>query len=342
MNTLRIRVLGPVGAEHAGTPLRLSKARHRELLGILAAARGRAVSTRQLIDDLWEDTPPGAVGAVRTFIGELRRILEPDRPPRTPPAVLLTTGGGYALRLPDDDVDLWRVEHRLHSTAGLGIEARERVLTAALDEWHGSPFQEFSTRPWARNERARLAELRAATVEQLASLRLELGRPQDVLAPLDAHIGEHPWREEGWRLLALALYRCARQADALAMLSRARSTLRHDLGLDPGTRLAELEQRILRHDPALDYVPDDGASLLARTAAAAVQTGKRAQLEGVAQLLPMLAVSGSVQLAAEQRMAAITAAEQFGDPELAARVIGQLPDASILTTLVRDTLAETS
>ena len=27
---------------------------------------------------------------------------------------------------------------------------------------------------------------------------------------------------------------------------------------------------------------------------------------------------------------------------LAARVIGQLPDASILTTLVRDTLAETS
>lgn len=84
MNNLRIRVLGPVDAEHAGTPLRLSKGRHREILGILVAARGGTVSTQRLIDDLWEDTPAGAVGAVRTFIGELRRILEPDRPPRTP------------------------------------------------------------------------------------------------------------------------------------------------------------------------------------------------------------------------------------------------------------------
>jgi DNA-binding SARP family transcriptional activator len=322
VNNLRIRVLGPVGAEHAGTPLRLSKARHREILGILATARGGAVSTRRLIGDLWEDTPAGAVGAVRTFIGELRRILEPDRPPRTPPAVLLTTGGGYALRLPDDGVDLWRVDHRLQSAAGMGLEARERALTAALDEWRGSPFEEFSTRPWATAERARLAGLRAAAVEQLASARLELGRAQDVLTLLDAHIGEHPWREEGWRLLALALYRCARQADALALLSSARSTLRNDLGLDPGTGLAELEQRILRHDPTLEFTPDDGASLLARTATAAGRTGERAQLEGVAQLLPVLAVSGSVQLAAEQRTAAITAAEQFGDPDLAARVIG--------------------
>ncbi|UWX97382.1 winged helix-turn-helix domain-containing protein [Arthrobacter zhaoxinii] len=322
MSKLRIRVLGPIGAELGDTPLRLSKARHRELLGLLVAARGRTVSTQRLVDELWEDAPSGAVGAVRTFIGELRRLLEPARPPRTPPAVLLTTGNGYALSLRDDDVDLWHVERSLRSAAGLGLEAREPVLAASLEKWRGSPFEEFSALPWAAAERARLAELRAATVEQLASARLDLGRPQDVLALLDAHIGEHPWREEGWRLLALALYRSARQADALALLTRARSTLRTDLGLDPGTRLVELEQRILRHDPSLDPVPDDGGSLLARTVVAAGRTGERAQLEGVARLLPVLAVSGSVQLAGEQRMAAIAAAEQFGDPELAARVIG--------------------
>ncbi|MBP3037569.1 winged helix-turn-helix domain-containing protein [Arthrobacter sp. zg-ZUI100] len=322
MNKLRIRVLGPICAGRGETPLRLSKARHREILGILVAARGRTVSTQRLIDDLWEDAPPGAVGAVRTFIGELRRLLEPDRPPRTPPAVLLTRGGGYALSLAADDVDLWRVEQALQGAAGLNPDARERELAAALKEWRGTAFEEFGTRPWASGERTRLAELRAVTVEQLASARLDLGRPQDVLALLDAHVAEHPWREEGWRLLALALYRSARQADALALLTRARSTLRHDLGLDPGNRLADLEQRILRHDPALDLVPDDGGSLLARTVAAAGRTGQRAQLESVASLLPVLAVSGSVRLAAEQRMAAIAAAEQFGDPELAARVIG--------------------
>ncbi len=326
MNKLRIRVLGPIGAELGDAPVRLSKARHRELLGILTAARGRTVSTPQLVDDLWEDVPAGAVGAVHTFVGELRRLLEPDRPPRTPPAALVTTGGGYALRIPDDDVDLRRAEHGIQSAAGLGLEDRERALTAALAEWRGTAFEEFHTRSWALAERSRMAGLRATAVEQLADARLELGRPQDVLGLLDTHIGEHPWREEGWRLLALALYRSDRQADALALLARARTSLRDDLGLDPGRRLAELEQGILRQDPSLDPVRNpvsDGAdSLLARTVAAAGLTGERAQLEGVSRLLPVLAVSGSVRSASEQRMAAIAAAEQSGDPELAARVIG--------------------
>lgn len=321
MSKLRLRVLGPVSAEIDGSPLRLSKARQREVLAILAAARRRPVPAHRLIDELWEDAPSGALGAVRTFIGELRRILEPARPARTPPAVLLTTAGGYALRLGTDDVDLWRAEQAVQSAAGLGLAAREALLAAALGEWRGTAFEEFSTRPWARAERARIAELRASAVEQLAETRLALGRPKDVFGLLDAHVTEHPWREEGWRLLALALYRGARQADALAVLGQARSTLRHDLGLDPGQALANLEQRILRHDPSL-HPEDDGGLLLQRTAAAAAQTGQRTQLESVARLLPVLAVSGSVQLAAEQRLAAIEAAEQFGDPELAARVIG--------------------
>ena len=324
MSKLRIRVLGPIGAQLGDAPVRLSKARHRELLGILTVARGRTVSTPQLVEDLWADAPAGAVGAVRTFVGELRRLLEPDRPPRTPPSVLLTTGGGYALRIPDDDVDLRRAEQGIRTAAQLGLEARERVLTAALAEWRGTAFEEFHTRPWAQAERSRMAGLRAAAVERLADARLELGRPQDVLGLLDAHIGEHPWREEGWRLLALALYRSDRQADALALLARARATLREDLGLDPGRRLAGLEQGILRQDPSLDPVRNaaGAGSLLARTVAAAGRTGERAQLEGVSRLLPVLAVSGSVRSAAEQRMAAIAAAEQSGDPELAARIIG--------------------
>lgn len=320
MTKLRIRVLGPVNAEFAEAPVRLSKPRHRELLGILATTR--EISTQRLIDELWEVPPSGAVGTVRTFIAELRRLLEPDRPPRATPAFLLTTGSGYRLHLDDDDVDLWRVEQRIQGAGTLGVQAREQVLAAALAEWRGSPFEEFPDRPWAAAERVRLAQLRAAAVEQLAAARLDLGCPQDVTALLEAHIGEHPWREEGWRLLALALYRCARQAEALALLARARSVLRQDLGLEPGAGLAELEQRILRQDSSLDSVPDDGGSLLARAVAAAGRTGERAQLEGVARLLPVLAVSGSVRSAAGQRMAAIAAAEQFGDPELAARVIG--------------------
>lgn len=57
--------------------------------------------------------PVRAVGALRTFVAALRRAIEPDRPPRTPPRVLVTEGPGYALRLPRDTVDVHRFEDTL-------------------------------------------------------------------------------------------------------------------------------------------------------------------------------------------------------------------------------------
>ncbi|WP_343318456.1 BTAD domain-containing putative transcriptional regulator [Arthrobacter sp. TMP15] len=319
MNKLGICVLGPIRAEIQNHSLHLSKARHREIIGILVAARGRTVSTARLIEELWEDAPAGAVGAVRTFIGELRRILEPERPPRMPPSIIVTIGEGYALTSSLITVDLWCAEKAIADAPGLNTEARELLLSTAMQRWHGEAFQEFSARPWARHERARIAHLRAAGLEALAQARLELGRPKEVLNLLDAHVVEHPWREEGWRLLALALYRVDRQGDAIAVLTHARSTLLEGLGLEPGDRLTELERSIRCHDPALD-IEDD--SILVRTAVASARTGSRSQLESLTVLLPLLAASGSVEFAGEQRLSAILAAEQLGDPELSARVIG--------------------
>jgi DNA-binding SARP family transcriptional activator len=297
VSELRIRVLGQVEAEIDGVSLPLTKPRHREVLSLLVLGRGRTVSTSSLIDDLWDDAPAGAVGSVRTFIGELRKILEPTRPPRTPSAVIVTRGSGYLLA--QCSVDLWRVE------AG----------EAGLDAWRGPAFEEFATRPWAAGERARVAELRAGTTERLARELLEQGRPDEVVSLLDAFVDEHLWREEGWRLLALALYRVGRQADALSVLRRARVTFTEGLGLDPSDRLAELEQRMLTRDPGLESA---SGSILMQVAS---QVSTRSHLESASALVPLLALSGSVGAATEQRLATITAAEQLGDPELTARVI---------------------
>jgi hypothetical protein len=122
-------------------------------------------------------------------------------------------------------------------------------------------------------------------------------------------------------MLALALYRDEQQVDALATLRRAREHLADDLGLDPGTSLANLERQILRNDPTLN-LPDRNRSLLLRAASAHSQTGSRAQLESASTLLPGLAVSGGLDIAGEERIAVIAAAEELGDPELAARIIG--------------------
>jgi hypothetical protein len=49
-----------------------------------------------------------------------------------------------------------------------------------------------------------------------------------------------------------ALYRCDRQAEALEVYRATRRLLVDDLGLEPGAALQDLQQAILRHDPALD------------------------------------------------------------------------------------------
>src|ERR671932_365421 len=49
----------------------------------------------------------------------------------------------------------------------------------------------------------------------------------------------------------LALYRSGRQAEALRAYQEARRTFADELGLEPGPELKELEQSILRQDPAL-------------------------------------------------------------------------------------------
>ncbi|GAB3895377.1 hypothetical protein GCM10027612_48040 [Microbispora bryophytorum subsp. camponoti] len=92
-------------------------------------------------------------------------------------------------------------------------------------------------------------------VERHARMRLALGRAAEAVPDLDAHAAGHPWREEAWRLLALALYRSGRQGDALAVLRRARALLVDELGVDPGPGLRRLETDILRQADHLESSP---------------------------------------------------------------------------------------
>src|ERR1700761_4627525 len=133
---MRFGVLGPVTAwdEH-GQPVDLKGPRHRAVL-----ARGRVVPLGVLIDDLWPRPPARAAGAIQTFVGALRRALEPDRPPRSPSRLLLTQGPGYALVAGPDDVDARRVE-RLATAAAAAAPGRALDLAAeGLACWRGPAY----------------------------------------------------------------------------------------------------------------------------------------------------------------------------------------------------------
>lgn len=260
-------VLGPLTAGSA----RLGGPRQRAVLARLLVARRRIVPVRTLVDDLWEDPPDGALGTVQTFVGALRKALEPDRPPRTPSSLLVTEGAGYALLT--DDVDAWRFEEMLGGDLS--------VLDGALALWRGPAYVEFADFHWARAEIDRLEELRLVAVERRAEAALALGRAAGVAADLRAHLTDHPWREKAWSLLALALYREGRQGDALQVVREARRALAENLGVDPGDELRALESDILTQSPRLR--PSPGSSLVGRdTELAALESAVPAAGLGVA------------------------------------------------------------
>ncbi len=246
---VRIRVLGSLEAEVGGSVVPLGGPRQRAVLALLLAARGEVVSVDRLVDDLWRGEPPAqAVTSLQAYISNLRRLLEPGRPPRTPATIIVSASPGYAAALPRDAVDAWRFDGLLSDArdAAMPPAAARTLLEEGLSLWRGAAFGEFADESWAAAEVARLDELRLQASESLVTMDLHAGNLAAAVPAADTLTRRQPLREEGWRLLALALWGSNRQADALDALRRARRTLADELGLDPGPELAGLEDAILR------------------------------------------------------------------------------------------------
>ncbi|WP_426310090.1 BTAD domain-containing putative transcriptional regulator [Cellulosimicrobium sp. E-16] len=326
MVELRVEVLGPVRLLRGGAEVDPGGPRQRELLARLAAARGRPVSFERLAADLWDDATEHDLrarrGALATFVGDLRRRLEPERAPRARPRVLVTEHGGYALRLPDGALDAARLESAVAPAGGrtttgpAAAPSGTRALRDAVAAWRGEPYADLPDRAWVRAERRHLAEVHARAVERLAEALLADGRPGESVAALDPHAAAHPWRERAWALLALALYRDGRQADALDVVRRARRRLADELGLDPGPELVRLERDVLDRAPSLDG-PTPGPRL------AVTAPTSRTHLRSTVDVARTLAIAGGDHLATaqQQRVAAALAAEATGDPVLTARTV---------------------
>jgi DNA-binding SARP family transcriptional activator len=250
-------VLGEVGASFRARPLELGGRRQRAVLALLIVARGSVVTRDRLVERVWGGTPPPrATAALHAHVSHLRRHLEPEREARTRGGVIVSEGAGYALRLPADAVDAWRFEEALRSATAHADEGRPAeavaILEAGLGLWRGPAYAEYAAEPWALPEAARLAELRELARERLLAARLARGEDAVLVPELESLVSQDPLREERWRLLALALYRAHRQADALDALRRARQNLPAGPGALRAPVLRALESEILAQSPALD------------------------------------------------------------------------------------------
>ncbi|HKR51287.1 MAG TPA: BTAD domain-containing putative transcriptional regulator, partial [Pseudonocardiaceae bacterium] len=164
------RALGPVEVVVGGRLVDLGPPRQRALFGLLLSQVDRLVTVDALIEDLWSGDPPAAaVMSLRAYVSNLRRLLEPDRPPRAPATVLHTRAPGYLLDSRGVEFDVSRFAG--YATAGreaLGRADPAQALAefdAALGLWRGPAYADVCDATWVAPEVARLEQLRLSVVE---------------------------------------------------------------------------------------------------------------------------------------------------------------------------------
>ena len=252
---LRIELLGPVRAWRAQEELALGSAHRRGVLAALAMRANQVVARTELIDAIWgESAPASANGSIYTYVSGLRAALEPERARRSEGQVLTSAGSGYCLRLEPGELDVQRFdtlrEQARHLVEAQDLAGARTALDTALALWNGEALAGIPG-PFAASQRARLAELRLATLETRAQVVLDSGGHQSIVDELAELAHENPLREDIHGLLLLALYRSGRRDEALATFQRISVTAIETLGTEPGPALHRLYQQVLADDPAL-------------------------------------------------------------------------------------------
>ena len=183
------------------------------------------------------------MSAIQVAVSRVRRAMGDGAEVRRDPA-------GYTLV--GVQVDAVDVTEAARSLADRRSDEVLAVTAEALARWRGAPYTGLLEAPTLAVEATRLDDVRLALVEARAEALLDLGRAEDARALVAAETAAHPFRERLWSQLALAQYRCDRQADALETLRTLRTALVEELGVDPSATVRTLEERLLAQDPALD------------------------------------------------------------------------------------------
>lgn len=241
---LEFRILGSLEVLDEGSPIPLGGRNQRAVLALLLLRANQPVSSERLVDQLWGEHPPRtATTSLQNAVVQLRKLLGPG--------LLLTRSTGYVLELDPDQLDLTRFERLVREARSAEPQQKAVLLRDALGVWHGSPLADLESETFAQGEIHRLEDLRLGVLEERIAADLDVGIDAELVPEIEELVRGQPLRERLRAHLMLALYRCGRQAEALAAFHDARRTLLDELGIEPGPELQSLYGSILRQERAL-------------------------------------------------------------------------------------------
>ena len=345
MPDIRIQALGPVRAWRDEAPLDLGPAAQRAVLGLLALACGLPVTRTELMTGLWLERPPppSAANVIQTYVKRLRRILEPDRSPRSPSMVLQHVGDGYALNVSASTVDV----AQFRTWVGSAVAAQRRgeldhaaeLLEEALKLWQGPPLADvplLADHPKV----VALANERLAALARYGEVMVAAGRAAEGLPALEEAAAAQPLNESWHAMLVRAYQAAGRRGQAFATYHAVRRRLADELGVDPGTELSEAYAALLRTTPpperARDATPRAAAPTLATLPADVPDfVGRSGELARLDQLLDNIEDDSTVDVGT--KVVVISGPPGVGKTALAVRwghrVAHRFPDGQLYLNL---------
>lgn len=345
--TLRFSVLGPLTVRRDDRALPLGPLKQRVVLATLLGSANSPVSVDALTDAVWQEDPPRTARKnLQVYVSALRTLLADDDRDRPR---LTHTGGGYVLRVAEDELDLLRFRALVRAAEGQGSRPAAGLLRQALDLWQGPPLGDDLRQSPRLAEEAERLELRHLTAyESWAEAELELGGAPAVVEGLRDLVERHPLRERLRSAWMCALSGSGRQAEALAAYDDYRQLLARELGLEPGGAMAARYRMILAGDDRA------GAGAAARPPAARTPVALPADLvdftghgEELRYLIDLLEDDGAGRIVllsgpagAGKTTLAVRAAHLLGDRFTDGRLCVSLRDADGRTRSLSTVLAE--
>src|SRR5215472_7593427 len=335
---VQVRLLGPVDVMVDGAPLAVPGLRRRAVLATLALRAGEIVGTDQLVDAVWGSSVPStAANTLQSHVSYLRHVLPAK-------SVIVSRSPGYVLELGEGGTDVQVAERLLRqgTQADDPAEGVRRLETAA-GLWRGRSLANVAGLAWLEGQAGRLDSLQVTIKRALLDARLAAGEHAQLLPELEQLAADNPLDEQVHAQLMLALYRCGRQADALAVFHRLRRELDEQMGLEPGQPLRDMEVAILRQHPALDPPLAAGVTQLTPERLTPAQlpspvpgfAGRRAELEALETFRTTAAPGGSDL--ATVIISAVSGTAGVGKTALAVhwahQVADQFPDGQLFVNL---------
>ena len=258
---IAIDVLGPrrvrIGDAVLG-PEALAGQKPKQLLGILALARGAPVSKGRLADLLWGEQPPTNVsGTLATYVSVLRHRIGLG-------SALQSRGVAYRLDTARVQLDLDEFDRAVAAASGRPPRQARLHLERALGLIRNELLADEPYAEWVEPDRSRYRRRHVEVLVAAAEAALACRDFDSGTGLVERALRVDPFDEPAARLLLVGLYALGRRAAALHLYDEFTARLDAELGVTPAADLQEAAEAVRRGEPAAALLPPIAPDVRAR------------------------------------------------------------------------------